>query len=197
MKKFFAMLLVLLVCAMALPLQALAVSVPQYIASIGVAYGRKESTALDLINDNGYTLVKRDLNDGAGGYYVYMGYKTTTDPNEAITGILIRVGKNPPDSLTYNGCTFYLVGGKNEPNGTGDGAVDLNEEAKGDYLYTYITRDLNFGNPLISLQVTANNPSTSGYTCAINTNGNPQNLNSGAGGYTIYLSYEQFEDING
>ena len=37
MKRFFAVLLVLLACATALPMQALAVEVPQYVASIGVA----------------------------------------------------------------------------------------------------------------------------------------------------------------
>lgn len=199
MKRFFAVLLVLLACATALPMQALAVEVPQYVASIGVA--KDGSSGSTGINDckselSGHSIIDKDLNDGAGGDYVYMGYKTTTDPNEAITGIIIRVGQNPPDSISYNGYTFYLVGGEYEPN-TAElgGCIDLNAGAGGDYLYIYVTRDIGFGNPLLSLHVSSSY-ATNFYTFAVNINGNPQNLNSGAGGDNIYLKYAQFEDIS-
>ena len=111
MKKFLTVLLVLLVCAVAMPLQALAVDVPKYVASIGIAKDQSLITGeADCKKElSGHTIIDIDLNDDAGGDYIYMGYKTTTDPDKAITGIIIRKDKNPPISSTYNGCTFYLV----------------------------------------------------------------------------------------
>ena len=82
-----------------MPLVAEAATVPNYISSIGISQdGSSGSTG---VNDckrelDGHTIIDVDLNDEAGGDYVYMGYKTTTDPAQAITGILFRVGKNRP-----------------------------------------------------------------------------------------------------
>ena len=129
---------------------------PNYITDIGIAYAMNQSKAKSLVTNNGFTLINKDLNEGASGKYIYMGYKTSTDPSRAITGIIFREGANPPNSLSYGGATFYLVGGSYEGNGTGDGAVDLNVGAGGAYIYTYITRDMNYGSPIVSLEYTPN-----------------------------------------
>ena len=95
---------------------------PNYITDIGIAYATRKSNAQNLVTNNGFTLIDRDLNEDAGGKYIYMGYKTSTDPSRAITGMLFRSGKNPPSTVSYGGATFYLVGGSYEGNGTGSGA---------------------------------------------------------------------------
>lgn len=141
----------------AMPLVAEAATVPTYIASIGISQdGSSGSTGINDCKRElaGHTIIDVDLNDEAGGDYVYMGYKTTTDPAQAITGILFRVGKNPPNSISYGGSTFYLVGGSTEANTAQlGGYIDLNARAGGYYIYTYVTRDPNYGAPLTNLTV--------------------------------------------
>ncbi len=170
-------------------------STPTYIASIGVAQdGSSGSTG---VNDckrelSGHVIIDRDLNDGAGGDYVYMGYKTTTDPSKAITGIVFRVGKNPPHSITYQGYTFNLVGGDYEANTASLGGwIDLNGRANGVYIYTYVTRASGYGAPLTTMTVNGSS-SHSGYITATNTSGNVINLNQEAGGDYLCLHYQRF-----
>lgn len=178
---------------------ALFAATPTYIASIGIDQdGSKGSIG---VNDckaalSGHTIIDRDLNDGAKGDYVYMGYKTTTDPSKAITGIVFRVGENPPPFITYNDYTFNLVGGSEESNtATEGGWIDLNGAAGGDYIYMYVTRDSGYGAPLISMTV-SENKSEDGYTAGTNTSDDVIDLNQDVGGYYLYLHYQRATVLN-
>ena len=170
-------------------------STPTYIASIGIAQdGSSGSTGVNDCKSelSGHTIIDRDLNDGAGGDYVYMGYKTTNDPYQAITGIVFRVGNNPPESISYGGCTFYLVGGSGETNTSSQGGwIDLNGAAGGVYIYTYVTRDHNYGAPLTTITVDESS-SKSGYSTGTNTSGAVIDLNQEAGGKYLYLHYKRY-----
>ena len=169
---------------------------PNYITDIGIAYATRKSNAQNLVTNNGFTLIDRDLNEDAGGKYIYMGYKTSTDPSRAITGMLFRSGKNPPSTVSYGGATFYLVGGSYEGNGTGDGAVDLNDGAGGDYIYTYITRDTNYGYPILWMDVSTN-VASGGFITVPNTSGSAGDVNAGTGDQSLYVYYKTFETIGG
>ena len=178
-----------------MPLVAEAATVPNYISSIGISQdGSSGSTGVNDCKRElaGHTIIDVDLNDEAGGDYVYMGYKTTTDPAQAITGIVFRVGKNPPNSISYGGSTFYLVGGSTEANTAQlGGYIDLNAKAGGYYIYTYVTRDPNYGAPLTNLTVNRSN-SYSGWYAGTDTNGNVMDLNDDASNYYMYLHYQRF-----
>ena len=178
-----------------MPLVAEAATVPNYISSIGISQdGSSGSTGINDCKSElaGHTIIDVDLNDEAGGDYVYMGYKTTTDPAQAITGIVFRVGKNPPNSISYGGATFYLVGGSTEANTAKlGGYIDLNARAGGYYIYTYVTRDPNYGAPLTNLTVNRSS-SYSGWYAGTDTNGNVMDLNDDASNYYLYLHYQRF-----
>jgi hypothetical protein len=75
-----------------------------YIASIAVSYGAKASTPKNILNGQGYTVIDYDLNKGCGAtsHYIYLGYKTTTDPSKAITGIRVESGKKSVNSYVFN-----------------------------------------------------------------------------------------------
>ncbi|MBQ3534329.1 MAG: InlB B-repeat-containing protein, partial [Clostridia bacterium] len=178
-----------------------------YIASIAVAYGNKESTPKDILSDQGYTIMNYDLNADAGGHYIYMGYKTTTDCTKAITGVLFRYGENPPESITYKDAKFYLLGGSTEPNPGENTHVDLNADAGGAYIYTYVTRDTNFGAPITGFDIIGANgiqsfgkiyPDDDGHTWynpCCETGGNEADLNCGTNDtairmYSYYLRKE-------
>ncbi|MBQ8029448.1 MAG: hypothetical protein IJ262_08610, partial [Clostridia bacterium] len=200
MKRFLSIMLSILMVVTMIPftpLTASAATTPNYIANIGVAQdGSSGSTGVNDCKSelSGHIIIDRDLNDDAGGDYVYMGYKTTTDPSKAITGIVFRFGKNPPSSITYNGYTFYLVGGQYETNTASQGGyIDLNAYAGGDYIYTYVTRDQNYGAPLTAMTVNESS-SYSGWNTGTNTSGNVIDLNDGAGGDYLYLHYKRFSE---
>ena len=172
-----------------IPFESEAAAAPAYIASIGIAQDKHESDAKNELS--GHTIINRDLNDDAGGDYVYIGYKTSTDPSKAITGIVFRVGENPPDSITYGGYTFNLVGGRYEANTAVDNVVDLNEDAGGAYIYTYVTRDPNYGPALTAMTVNESS-SYSGWITGTNTGGGVIDLNQSAGGDYLYLHYQRY-----
>ncbi len=200
MKKILSVILSVLVVLSVLPLTAFlsfAAETPTYIASIGIS--QDGSTGSTGVNDckselSGHTIIDRDLNDGAGGDYVYMGYKTTTDPSKAITGILFRVGENPPDRITDNGKAYFYLVGKGETNTASEGGyIDLNAKAGGDYIYMYVTRDPGYGAPLTAITVDENSSKT-GYETATNNSGSVIDLNQGAGGKYLYLHYKRFSE---
>jgi hypothetical protein len=95
------------------------------ITSLSV-YKSKDSKAAKkkLIND-GYTLIDKDLNTGAGGDFIYLGYKKGED------------GKKPIKDL----CITYNNDRKPEKNGFTRINVDLNAGAGGKFIYLWYSRN--------------------------------------------------------
>lgn len=207
-KRFLSLLLALITALCMIPVtgivsQAEYVNVGRYITNIGVASKKTtittngESEAKKILKNNGYTCIDKDLNRKAGGAYVYLGFKCTGDYKNAITGILVRVGKNPPESITYKNSAFYLPGGNKEANVADEGKVDLNEGAGGEYLYLYVTRDTSYGPPLVDLDAFIS-VDYDGYHTVTDTNGNAKCVNEkgkeSAFGY--YIEYKNFTDYD-
>lgn len=65
-----------------------------YISEVFVSVADTEKQAKKYLTDNGYTILNNDLCKGMSwgaykSYYTYLGYKTTTDPEEAITDMAV------------------------------------------------------------------------------------------------------------
>ncbi len=169
-----------------------------YMKYLVSAYSGSESTAKSLVTSTAKaTLLNKDLNDGAGGDFVYIGWTTTTNPAEAITGVRVKMYTDKPSSLgaitDSNGITWYPANsGYNAevPNLTGDGCVDLNEDAGGKYIYLYITKDQRQGPPMSSIAWNAEGY-TGDTTCTavtdMDSTSSCRNVNYDAGGENIYL----------
>lgn len=191
--------MMVLLCIAALPISALAVVAPEYITDIAIAQTSTiyPERARNKLTSNSYIALDVDLNENARGDYIFMGYKRSTDSSRAITGIIFREGKNPPDTITdKNGFTFNLLGGSKESNATGDGAVDLNDGSGGTYIYTYITRDKNYDYPLVDIAVShnASDASLHDYKKGMNIDGYVQDLNNKTKKeYALYFYYRTFE----
>ena len=108
-------------------------------------------TNLDAL---GYTVIPYDLNKKAGGFDIYLGYKTTNDYNEAIKDITFRTGKGKngepyeKDKRKYNlpilrGDTEFTVQGFTDAGTKKRKAQkgDLNRAAGGEYIYMYYTKE--------------------------------------------------------
>ena len=88
-------LLLSLMIALSLPVQVFAEEKsPVYVGEVMVGMGETAEAAKKALTDAGYTVLDRNLNEGAGSTlktekFVYLGYRTTTDVNEAITDLAV------------------------------------------------------------------------------------------------------------
>ena len=143
---------------------------------------------------DGYVAI--DLNQGAGGDWVYLGYIRTADPDQAIREIRTyhtESGGYPGSTLTDgNGSVFNVVG-----------PMDLNRDAGGDYIYLYTSKTATEKPPITDLGAVYSLGSSAGYQtwydgteaasvtyCVQKWESHTySDLNEGAGGKTIYLNY--------
>ena len=152
--------------------------------------GYKDETEFEKMLKNseemGWTAIKKDLNDGAGGDYIYLLYKTPNSLGNSgtpITDIYIKTGKNPPADLILDGRTYHLV----SYTGSADfeeSKGDLNRGAGGDYIHLYYTREAMPGNTAIT-NIEFNSTQKGGLGADGSTIG--YDLNEGAGGDYIYM----------
>ncbi len=150
--------------------------------------------------------LNKDLNDGAGGDHIYVGWTSTLDPTKAITGVRLlnmeKDDKTPPMTIEDDGVTWYLANAGDEGSvapridnfGDYGGAVDLNDGAGGVYIYMYVTKDPSFGPALSAIHASENeeNPANpaDGFDKVLDFDGNWLDVNEDADGHYIYLSVE-------
>lgn len=163
-------------------------SIPIYITDIVVVSAKESKEAEDQV-PTGYTYVKLnpgtgsdvslEANKGAGGNYIYIAYKRTTDRSKAITDINIASGDN---SKVTGGSGYTKI------------SVDLNEKAGGKFIYLCYKRitDTELKNPDTQCLKEIRGIYTKSYTVPDgwawpNNNSSKQDLNEGAGGEFIYL----------
>ncbi len=123
MKKItviFTALLLALVIAGALPAYVFADSIPEYISEVKIGMGKKPEEAKSALD--GFKILSDekgnpvDLNQDAGGglgskgeKIVYLGYKTTTDPSEAITDLALMNMKGKYSVEEYDALMEYQM----------------------------------------------------------------------------------------
>lgn len=136
-------------------------------------------------------VVDHDFNCNAKGKFIYLGYKTTTNPDKAIRGLLFSGRK--VNSLNYNGITYYPL-----TNASRGGTLDFNQgTGDGDDIYLYYSKDKNAGLPITNLGVWCSKHSgvRSNLAKVRNENGEVQDANNGLGNSSyVYLTYGYDEE---
>ena len=87
--KLISMLLSLLMLFTALPITAFAATEKTYVKEVRISTAADEATARQWLIENGYQVLNANLNYNSNGDAVYMGYTTTTNPDEAITDMAV------------------------------------------------------------------------------------------------------------
>ena len=173
-----------------------------FISYIATGYGKKAANAKGPLTNSGYTVIDRDLNDGAGGKYIYCGYKTTTDVNISLKDLRISIDRDADTYTAPENSSLYTVAGvspTSQNTGDADGIVDLNKDAGGDYLYYFATKDAKAGDPILEIivdnSVNANGYDTVKYLNSANFNTNAD-ANKGAGGDDIYTHVKRLPQVD-
>ena len=140
---------------------------------------------IELNQDDGWSVVDYNLNQGAGGQYIYLLYKTGTvdDPDHApITDFYIKSTKDKsdhPDAVSYNNRTYHRISSYIGSSSFDSSYGDLNDGAGGRYIYLYYTTEAwDYPRGITSI---AFNDNPNGAVCG-NGSTTPQDLNEGAGG---------------
>ena len=116
-----------------------------------VAHESSADKAKQLLTSWGYTVIDQDLNEGGDGHYIYLGYKTSTNLADAITGLLIVGGSSyagdQNQTVTLDGATFYPIGYSKKSDGTAydskGGNLNRGRGASAADLYLYYTKQSN------------------------------------------------------
>jgi len=95
------------------------------ISSLSVHKSKDSKAAKERLRSEGFTLIDKDLNQGAGGDFIYLGYKKGED------------GKKPITDL----CITYDNDRKPEKIGFTRINVDLNAGAGGKFVYLWYSRN--------------------------------------------------------
>ena len=156
---------------------------PKYISQVVVGWGSDAEAKAMLIAAGCDYMLEKDLNNNCGLHsdYVYLGYKRTSDPNQAIRD-LRTTHDNEVDSFEKNGIAYTKVAG------------NLNSYTNlfADDIFLYYTKDAKAGTPIISLETSKDpvNTSRNGnylVSTVVNQKNKSSDLNDGAGGDYIYL----------
>ena len=172
-----------------------------YVTDI-VVIGHNSGKQIGYLYDNykgaGWICLEKDLNDGAGGHYIHLVYKTNKSPQNSgtpITDLYLWSAPNAgPASLVHNGRTYYRVGADGDGDFTSRNG-DLNCEAGGNWIQLYYTKDkFPHHRYLTGISVDENASGCVGE----NGGSTPGDLNRGAGGDDIFLhfsiDYENWND---
>lgn len=114
-----------------------------YISEVRCAQNESSTTAKNELTNAGFTVIDYDLNTGARGQYIYMGYKTTTNYEDAIKDLRFYSQLDDLDA----GVVKFNINGK--PVTYYKDGTDLNKGSGGDYVYACYSKD-NLAGPAIT-----------------------------------------------
>ena len=160
-----------------------------YISDVAVAGSRNAYSAKAALSNAQYAICDVDLNSGAGGYFVYIGYKVSNDPKDAVKDVFVEnqgiIDKTPKKATQPSLCP--VLGDQAFVNNYGD----LNYDAGGNYLYLHQDKISASKKGLTKIWIDGNKPSSG--------KGSLTDLNKGAGGDYLYLhaEYADFETETG
>ena len=116
---------------------------PKYISEVVIGVGGNDAEAKAALLAAGCEyMLEKDLNNGVGAHsdYIYLGYKRTSDPSEAIRD-LRTTHDDEVDSFVKNGATYYKI----------EGNLNSYTNVFADDIFLYYTKDAKAGTPITSL----------------------------------------------
>jgi len=125
-----------------------------------------------------------DLNQGAGGKYIYLCYSRESYTGNPLRGFYIHSG----GKTHYPASGWFHVSNSNGYGPYGSRGADLNKGSGGDYIYLLSTRGTSKGSPIREVGIISTTYPV--YYAPAGWNIILKDLNKGAGGKYIYLIYK-------
>ena len=116
------------------------------------------------ISGKGYTMVNQNLNEGNGGMKIFLGYKTTTDVDNAITGFLLT---DAYKGDSYNGAAIVPCMGYSDFTEK-HGDLNTNGTNKTKSLYLYYYKDQNAKKVITDFYFDSKSENTISLTSGVN-----------------------------
>ena len=116
------------------------------------------------ISGKGYTMVNQNLNEGNGGMKIFLGYKTTTDADNAITGFLLT---DAYKGDSYNGAAIVPCMGYSDFTEK-HGDLNTNGTNKTKSLYLYYYKDQNAKKVITDFYFDSKSENTISLTSGVN-----------------------------
>lgn len=212
-KKAFSVLLAFVMCftafAVCMPVIADAIAIngfvygryyyypqgTQFISSIRYGQDDKGDDARGEAQQDGHTLLSTDLNSGVSGKdYIFLGYKTSTNINDAMATHF----RNGHTNSDVDSKTFSVNGKILNFTRTGintSGKQNLNADAGGDYIYLFATKDAQAGLPVTAIAASALGdagavPPAGYHVVTRDDDGSASDCNADAGGDYVYLYFD-------
>ena len=160
---------------------------------IGCEDGDQVSSLHSEWERKGYSILDYDLNRKAGGWFIYLAYKTeeNADPEkEYITDLAVKDVKHPSSSYNWNGKTYHLCDHNDGFTG------NLNRGASGDNPYLFYTKERvnltnhDFNNKkrvIKDFSIVTGKGNDNAKCICWEDSSNPADLNRDAGGEYIYV----------
>jgi hypothetical protein len=165
---------------------------PKYISEMVVGWGSDAEAKAMLLAAGCDYMLQKDLNNNVGAHsdYVYLGYKRTSDPNQAIRNI-ISVHDEDYNTFKKGGATYYKV----------EGNLNSYTNVFADDIYLFYTKDAKTGGPITSLGTSGSVANWSHgegnryeVKTVLNQHGKPSDLNKGCGDQSDYIYLLQTRD---
>ena len=135
-----------------------------------------------------YTKINVDLNEGAGGKWIFLCY-TKESGQSPIRDMKLWAGGRDPSPRINSPWTVVT-----NSDGYGYPGADLNKGAGGDWIYLYENRSTSCGAPIKSIAIISTSSSSYSPCCGwtiVNRIGGKVDVNKGAGGKYIYILYKK------
>ena len=159
-----------------------------FITNVMVIGGTESNmnTKKTYYQDKGWTVIDQNLNEGAGGDFIYLLYKTaniySTFDYTFITDFYISTTYTS-DTIVYDGRTYFLTDYDGDHDFRTSGG-NLNRGAGGDNIHLYYTKEYGTYRDAVSKIKFSSQQS---YAVGKNGGSKGYNLNSNAGGSKIYM----------
>ena len=109
-----------------------------YISDLYIGSGNSEKEAMvDLMNMGCNMFIPLDLNQDAGGKYVYLGYDRYYNDTYGIRDIVCTIGHAPEDSITINGLKYKRAIDRYRLKGDRSNSISFNNGTNGYSIYLY------------------------------------------------------------
>lgn len=158
-----------------------------FVTNICLVSKKSRAAAINAIPTT-YLVVDKDLNKGAGGKYIYLGYDLQNCYASPITNLVLVKSKS---KLTWSTKVLTVGGIKAQYNRL---SVDLNEGAKGEFIYLCYTRSTAY-KPLSAVDVILNSETLKAPWMTVHWNDSTEDAdaNLGTKGSPIYVLQRRSE----